>query len=105
MSMCAVPISRIRRDSSIGPAPASASPVFGLPIHTETRRDDFIHGDQYDGSSTVDAPRPFAPLVISGGTGCNAICFGFGSAASYVLPVSDNGGSSAEIIRCIGTVL
>ena len=42
-------------------------------------------------------------LVISGGTGCNAICSAFGTAnASYVLPVSDDGGSSSEIIRVIG---
>ena len=42
-------------------------------------------------------------LVISGGTGCNAICSAFGTSnASYVLPVSDDGGSSSEIIRVIG---
>ncbi|GJE94182.1 hypothetical protein PsYK624_103500 [Phanerochaete sordida] len=42
-------------------------------------------------------------LVISGGTGCNAICAAFGtSKASYVLPVSDDGGSSSEIIRVMG---
>ena len=42
-------------------------------------------------------------IVISGGTGCNAICSAFGrSNASYVLPVSDDGGSSSEIIRVIG---
>lgn len=42
-------------------------------------------------------------LVISGGTGCNAICSAFGtSTASYILPVSDDGGSSSEIIRVIG---
>lgn len=42
-------------------------------------------------------------LVISGGTGCNAICSAFGtSKASYVLPVSDDGGSSSEIIRVMG---
>lgn len=40
-------------------------------------------------------------LVISGGTGCNAICAAF-ARASYVLPVSDDGGSSSEIIRVLG---
>ncbi|KAI0089871.1 UPF0052-domain-containing protein [Irpex rosettiformis] len=40
-------------------------------------------------------------LVISGGTGCNSICSAFGN-ATYVLPVSDDGGSSSEIIRVIG---
>lgn len=41
-------------------------------------------------------------IVISGGTGCNAICSGFGDDVCYVLPVSDNGGSSSEIIRVLG---
>ncbi|EIN13321.1 UPF0052-domain-containing protein, partial [Punctularia strigosozonata HHB-11173 SS5] len=41
-------------------------------------------------------------LVVSGGTGCNAICSAFGQNACYVLPVSDDGGSSSEIIRVIG---
>jgi hypothetical protein len=40
-------------------------------------------------------------IVISGGTGCNAICAAFAH-ASYVLPVSDDGGSSSEIIRVLG---
>ncbi|KAH9949457.1 UPF0052-domain-containing protein [Amylocystis lapponica] len=40
-------------------------------------------------------------LVISGGTGCNSICPAFGNAC-YVLPVSDDGGSSSEIIRVLG---
>ncbi|KAI0656776.1 UPF0052-domain-containing protein [Cubamyces menziesii] len=41
-------------------------------------------------------------IVISGGTGCNSICSAFGHAASYILPVSDDGGSSSEIIRVLG---
>jgi hypothetical protein len=41
-------------------------------------------------------------LVISGGTGCNAICAAFARRACYVLPVSDDGGSSSEIIRVLG---
>jgi hypothetical protein len=41
-------------------------------------------------------------LVISGGTGCNAICAAFAQRACYVLPVSDDGGSSSEIIRVLG---
>ncbi|KAJ8520366.1 hypothetical protein ONZ45_g2827 [Pleurotus djamor] len=40
-------------------------------------------------------------VVISGGTGGNGICSAFGN-ASYVLPVSDDGGSSSEIIRVLG---
>jgi len=42
-------------------------------------------------------------IVISGGTGCNAICSAFSQAHTcYVLPVTDDGGSSSEIIRVIG---
>ncbi|KAE9397682.1 UPF0052-domain-containing protein [Gymnopus androsaceus JB14] len=40
-------------------------------------------------------------VLISGGTGGNAICTAFPKAC-YVLPVSDNGGSSSEIIRVLG---
>jgi hypothetical protein len=40
-------------------------------------------------------------LVVSGGTGCNAICSAFVDAC-YVLPISDDGGSSSEIIRVLG---
>src|SRR5882762_8591763 len=48
--------------------------------------------------STKSSPRF---LVISGGTGGNSICSAFGDAC-YVLPVSDDGGSSSEIIRVLG---
>ncbi|TBU54005.1 hypothetical protein BD310DRAFT_936957 [Dichomitus squalens] len=41
-------------------------------------------------------------VVISGGTGCNSICPAFGRSACYILPVSDDGGSSSEIIRVLG---
>ncbi|KZS90276.1 UPF0052-domain-containing protein, partial [Sistotremastrum niveocremeum HHB9708] len=41
-------------------------------------------------------------LVVSGGTACNDICSAFGRDACYVLPVSDDGGSSSEIIRVLG---
>jgi hypothetical protein len=49
----------------------------------------------------MNAPLP-SLLVVSGGTGCNAICPAFGPSATYVLPVSDDGGSSSEIIRVLG---
>jgi hypothetical protein len=41
-------------------------------------------------------------VVISGGTGGNAICAAFGNECHHVLPVSDDGGSSSEIIRVLG---
>ncbi|KAJ7226097.1 UPF0052-domain-containing protein [Mycena pura] len=51
---------------------------------------------------TSDAEAAPAYVVISGGTGGNAICAAFGTRTCYVLPVSDDGGSSAEIIRVLG---
>lgn len=59
--------------------------------------------DALDIDDVVEGDEVPSCLVISGGTGCNAICSAFGkSDASYVLPVSDDGGSSSEIIRVIG---
>ncbi|KAF5392018.1 hypothetical protein D9757_003347 [Collybiopsis confluens] len=49
-------------------------------------------------SSPIDSA---SIVVISGGTGGNAICTAF-TKACYVLPVSDDGGSSSEIIRVLG---
>jgi hypothetical protein len=49
----------------------------------------------------LESGRTPSYLVISGGTGCNAICAAFALSACYVLPVSDNGGSSSEIIRVL----
>lgn len=41
-------------------------------------------------------------MIISGGTGANSIASAFGPSPAFVLPVSDDGGSSAEILRCFG---
>jgi hypothetical protein len=44
-------------------------------------------------------------VVISGGSGANAICDAFlqcFSTCTFILPISDNGGSSSELIRCLG---
>jgi len=40
-------------------------------------------------------------VVISGGSGGNSICSAFDNAC-FILPVSDDGGSSSEIIRVLG---
>lgn len=60
----------------------------------------------------MDSPVPESPnrgtikdlsyLIISGGTGANSIAGAFGHSPSFVLPVSDDGGSSSEILRCFG---
>ncbi|GMM31072.1 hypothetical protein DAMA08_038170 [Martiniozyma asiatica (nom. inval.)] len=41
-------------------------------------------------------------VVISGGTATNYILDAFPQPVSFVLPVSDNGGSSSEVIRVLG---
>ena len=51
--------------------------------------------------SAVD-PAALSYLIISGGTGANSIAAAFGSSPAFVLPVSDDGGSSSEILRCFG---
>jgi len=53
-------------------------------------------------SSEEQQNDPISSIVISGGTGCNAICSAFEDDTVYVLPVSDDGGSSSEIIRVLG---
>lgn len=57
--------------------------------------------------SDINSSQPIhsSLLVISGGTGANSLCAAFGNDACYALPVSDDGGSSSEIIRVIGKFL
>ena len=45
---------------------------------------------------------PPSYVIISGGTGANSIASAFGTNPAFVLPVSDDGGSSSEILRCFG---
>lgn len=89
------------------------SSIFDLPTTTDVRSTSQTNthaggGPKHDrskGAELSDLEDEDVPscLVISGGTGCNAICSAFGTSnASYILPVSDDGGSSSEIIRVIG---
>ena len=89
------------------------SSIFDIPVHSdESHKTDLypqlppeaaphIITDSANTSSSVLPQLNQTFLVISGGTGCNSICSAFGD-ASYILPVSDDGGSSSEIIRVIG---
>ncbi len=83
-----------------GGSPGSS--VFDLPVS--------VAKDQHSpsparllppGNTEQAASNSISFVVLSGGTGGNAICSAFGNAC-YVLPVSDDGGSSSEIIRVIG---
>lgn len=84
------------------------SSVFDLPIQS-TLNPQEKYPLQTSPSLTVESSihdnsrEPFpSSVVISGGTGGNAICAAFGNHCHYVLPVSDDGGSSSEIIRVLG---
>lgn len=57
--------------------------------------------DSVDGHPHSDASK-LSYLVVSGGTGANSFASAFGPSPAFVLPVSDDGGSSAEILRCFG---
>jgi 2-phospho-L-lactate transferase/gluconeogenesis factor (CofD/UPF0052 family) len=55
-----------------------------------------------DGTGTTQAKRPSSVVVVSGGSAGNEILDAFVAhfdKISFILPVSDNGGSSSEIIR------
>ena len=78
---------------------STASSVFDLPVQN-------LDPPQ---QNKISAPatsgiRNASVIVVSGGTGCNSLCPAFGQDACYVLPVSDDGGSSSEIIRVIGSL-
>lgn len=86
------------------------SSVFDLPIQAAgsppfaTSND--VLRDQPSTQTAGPSKHDFPPeevsfLIISGGTGGNALCSAFQNAC-YVLPVSDDGGSSSEIIRVLG---
>lgn len=94
-----VPISKIPRTQS------SSSFVFDIPtdraLELAQRRPNSEARTPYTAANSVDGQTQ-SYIVISGGTGCNEICSAFGEDVCYVLPVSDNGGSSSEIIRVIG---
>ena len=78
------------------PAPrATQQPHLDIPNITGHRP------EPQEMSSRVNTGLSESYLVVSGGTGCNAICTAF-ARASYVLPISDDGGSSSEIIRVLG---
>lgn len=79
------------------------SPIFDTPTTNRPRsRASPLLRDRRHLSSDGQQNDPISSIVISGGTGCNAICSAFEDDTVYVLPVSDDGGSSSEIIRVLG---
>jgi len=73
-------------------------PHLDIPAQRPTAQSREVSPRSESGSDNIAS----SYLVISGGTGCNAICAAFANNACYVLPVSDNGGSSSEVIRVLG---
>ncbi|KAF8502804.1 UPF0052-domain-containing protein [Russula emetica] len=86
--------------STSGPTHLATSNLHLPPLspHLDIPQPETVQGQQ----EPLESGRTPSYLVISGGTGCNAICAAFALSACYVLPVSDNGGSSSEIIRVLG---
>lgn len=89
-----------------------------MPLHEPSRRPDGA-ADRTTSASTLPvaaAERPPTPtmprngvVVFSGGTAANSLVDVFDhvretnhTTLSYVIPVSDNGGSSSELIRVFG---
>jgi hypothetical protein len=108
--MSSLPIEHTR--SSLSPGQTVESPgssVFDLPTQlssatqSDRRPTQLQEISQQPAADTLTSYSKSSPrfLVISGGTGGNSICSAFGDAC-YVLPVSDDGGSSSEIIRVLG---
>lgn len=92
-------------DKIIASSPSSS--VFDLPLGSynppPSSQDKTVENNATAPDVDYLEPIRSSLLVISGGTGANSLCAAFGSDACYVLPVSDDGGSSSEIIRVIGT--
>ncbi|KAK0207980.1 UPF0052-domain-containing protein [Desarmillaria ectypa] len=79
------------------------SSVFDLPVTASQERyqTSTPASASTPATSTQHASTSTSIVVVSGGTGGNSICSAFGNAC-YILPVSDDGGSSSEIIRVLG---
>jgi hypothetical protein len=77
-------------------------PQYGLPHLVTPDRTYIAKAIPISRSSSAAIGPAASYVVVSGGTGCNALTGAFGNETTYVLPVSDDGGSSAEIIRVLG---
>ena len=81
--------------------PANPSPQPLAPRESSSNNFD-LHPRILSVQTAADTPESSPKItVISGGSGGNAICSAFDNGC-FVLPVSDDGGSSSEIIRVLG---
>ncbi|KAK4687033.1 hypothetical protein P7C73_g3084, partial [Tremellales sp. Uapishka_1] len=75
------------------PSPTSPRLHSREPLHS--------NGSARHSPAAIKRPAPAVSyLIISGGTGANSFASAFGRSPAFVLPVSDDGGSSSEILRC-----
>jgi len=91
-----------KQGSCLDDSPSSS--VFDLPVQPTNPSPQPLatQGISIGGIQTTGTPESSPKItVISGGSGGNAICSAFDDAC-FVLPVSDDGGSSSEIIRVLG---
>ncbi|KAF8139791.1 UPF0052-domain-containing protein [Boletus edulis] len=100
----------LRPGTHLDDSPGSS--VFDLPVQPANLSPQLLEARGSGGSNfdirpgsivqTTDTPELSLKItVISGGSGGNSICTAFDNAC-FVLPVSDDGGSSSEIIRVLG---
>ncbi|KAF8575916.1 UPF0052-domain-containing protein [Ramaria rubella] len=82
--------------------PSPSSSVFDFPIQNHASPG--VHDGNFAFPPRTSDTSKCSSIIISGGTGCNSLCSAFGQNACYVLPVSDDGGSSSEIIRLLGDI-
>ena len=82
-------------------APSDDSAFLTSPVPISPQPDRFGDLAPFNNHTSTD-PESLSYLIISGGTGANSIASAFGHSPAFVLPVSDDGGSSAEILRCFG---
>jgi hypothetical protein len=78
------------------------SSIFDLPTHHNLGIAGRHHTPAGNPGLQITSSNSLSYVIVSGGTGCNSICSAFGRDACYVLPISDDGGSSSEIIRVLG---
>ncbi|CAO1635469.1 unnamed protein product [Parajaminaea phylloscopi] len=78
---------------------SSVTSAVSQPIHPVAATTEPISASAPEGSSSQKALGEI--LVISGGSGYNALLGATPGNTTYVMPISDNGGSSSEIIRTL----
>ncbi|KAI9566984.1 hypothetical protein HD554DRAFT_2024581 [Boletus coccyginus] len=91
-----------KQGSCLDDSPSSS--VFDLPVQLASPSPQPLaaRGSSIGGIRKMNTPESSPKItVISGGSGGNAICSAFDDVC-FVLPVSDDGGSSSEIIRVLG---